>query len=217
MSKDGKYQYACGVNYIHKSRNYGILWVQSLNLSGTWNSISCSDNGEYVIFCAENNKIRVSQDYCVSFTMLLVASGKTLQTVKFLDGGKIIVIYQITDGKFYISRDFGTTWTEFLTGITNYRFYAISDSLQYSTFIYNDTIITSNLIGSGERVDIPGLINIPTQHNINDNAVILLSGSSSNTYSYETNNTNSFNILSSDLDDSGSVSYAILSYGETIN
>lgn len=212
MSKNGKYQSSCGYGSVIYSKTYGLAWKES-NLSSEgilWKSISCSKCGQYQTLCRYNNNILVSEDYGLNWIGSI--SGERdwcLVVITYDENVQLAFVY---GGEIYISNNFGHTWNSCYNTYSNYISCAISDTLQYINVVTDTKLLISKIDGN-----FPGLINIPTKYNINDNCVVLISGSNQNIYSYETNHTNSFNILSSDLDDSSSVSYVILSYGETIN
>lgn len=224
MSDDGKYQSVCGLNgdsnSIMYSKTYGITWKYS-NLNNSdiqWKSISCSYCGQYQTICGINLNsnfipIMTSEDYGVNWVNSL--SGEKNWTSVFVTfNGQRQLAFDY-GGDIYLSLDFGYTWNSCYTNINNnWMSVSVSDTLQYIFILYNNGILISSIINDDK---VPGVITVQTDFNTNPHAVILLSGSNSNIYSYETNFTDNFAILSSDLEDDGMISYQIISYGELLD
>lgn len=225
MSDDGKYQCVCGDNIIKYSKTYGLHWKNStINNNYIWTSISCSSCGQYQSICSGlNSPIMTSEDYGENWNESL--SGiKDWRLISVTSSGQKQLACEY-NGAIYLSVDFGNTWNNFynhnivnthniLHNHPNYNWLsiAVSNTLQYIFVLYNNGIIISSIINDNI---IPGVITVPTKYTTNDHAIILLSGTRPNIYSYETNTTNNFFIMSSDLYDDGEVSYAVISYGET--
>lgn len=232
MSDDGKYQTVCGTNTdnnsVMYSKTYGLLWSHS-NLGNSdidWKYISCSSCGQYQTICS-SDYIKRSEDY--GYNWIESNSGKKnwkichvtpygrIQLACNYDNGIHLqndeTSEEILDEGIYLSKDFGYTWELcYSTKDENCKSLSVSDTLQYIFVVKDNNIITSKIDNNNI---IPGQITVNTKFNINNNATILLTGCNSNRYSYETNFKNSFDIISSDIEDNGNVSYLINSYGET--
>lgn len=215
MSKNGKYQSICGANGTNMySKTYGMNWKYSnLPNNGTqWKSISSSSDGQYQSICGMNDYIYVSEDYGVNWSSSSSIVDNWLSIcVSFL--GQQQITYDNT-GNIYVSLDFGYTWNICYTNVEIPLSLVISDTLQYIIILYSDITVISKIDNDGF---IPGIATVKTNAVINNNGVILLSGSNNNTYSYNTNFTDEFNIISSNMEDDGVCSYEILFYGQDIN
>lgn len=216
MSKNGRYQSVCGVNNDDNtnmySKTYGSIWKYS-NLSNSiisWKSISCSSCGQYQTMCSFTNDIMISEDFGVNWFSSL--SGVKDWCLVFITYDSRIQLACEYGGNIYISRNFGYTWDYCYSTFQNWKSLTVTDTLQYIDVIYENNILTSKIDG-----DVPGIITINTISTINNNATILLSGNNSNLYSYETNHSDSFNIISSDIQDAGTVSYCIMDYGQSFD
>ena len=218
MSKNGKYQSVCGLNdnsnSVMYSKNYGCTWKYS-NLSNSdiqWKSISSSSCGQYQTLCSYGTSIIISDDFGINWIESLSGAHNWCLVYVTYDGQRQLACEY--GGDIYLSLDFGYTWNSCYTSPNpnNWKSISVSGTLQFIDAPYNNDILTSKING-----EIPGFISIPTKSVINDYATILLSGNNSNIYSYEINNINSFNILSSNIEDSGNVSYSILDYGPIID
>ena len=221
MSKSGRYQSVCGTsdysNSILMSKTFGVTWKYSnfQNNSKQWNSISCSSCGQYQTLCGNSEFIFTSDNYGFDWTRTLSGSGNW-NLVYITDKEQ----YQLAcnyDGDIFLSTDFGQNWNSCYTAtntIKNWKSITVSDTLQYITVLYESGMLISKIDNNGF---IPGFIKINTNSVINNNGIILLTGSNPNIYSYETNFNDSFNIISSNLEDDGEVSYSIESYGQILD
>lgn len=218
MSDDGRYQSVCGINSNSNSnmysKTYGINWRYSTlpDSNIQWNSISCSECGQYQSMCTFNEIIITSQDYGITWNNSLSGNKSWKLIFVTLSGQKQLACDY--GGDIYLSDDFGYTWNSCYTSTNNWMSIGVSDTLQYTFAIYNNGMLISSIINDDM---IPGVIIVPTKFNTNPHSIILISGTGPNIYSYETNFTTNFGIISSDLDDEGYVSYAVISYGETFN
>lgn len=218
MSDDGKYQSVCGYNDNSNSNMYsktfGANWKYSnlQNSSIQWISISSSSCGQYITMCSSENNIIISEDYGVNWNDSL--SGSNLWTSVYVTPDGQRQLATIFGGGVYISLDFGYTWTSCYSSTNILLGLTVTDTLQYIFIMYTDGIIISKIINDNK---IPGVVTISTKFDVIPNAVILLSGSNANIYSYDTNFTNSFDIISSNLEDNGQISYEIISYGQTFD
>lgn len=219
MSKNGKNQSVCGSNddsnSVMYSKTYGILWKYS-NLSNSgvqWKNISCSGCGQYQTLCSYETSIMISEDFGINWNQSL--SG---------DGHNWCLVYVTYDGQrqiacdygsnIFLSLDFGFTWNSCSSDQYDWRSISISDTLQFIDIIYQNGILVSKIYNDDK---IPGFITIPAKTIVNNNAIILLSGNSSNTYSYITDDIKFFDIVSSDFEDSGKISYLLLDYGQNFD
>lgn len=213
MSDDGKFQCVCDSVNIMYSKTYGIIWKYGnlLISDNRWNSISSSSCGQYVTTSSDEHDIVISEDYGVSWGVSLSGNHNWVN-VFVTPSGKRQLAYD-SDGKVYLSIDFGYTWEICYNTSNNWKSMVSSDTLQYVFALHDDGLVILKIINDDK---IPGTVTISTNFRINSNAVILLSGDRSNIYTYDTDFTNSFDINSSDYEDNGAVSYAILNYGESI-
>jgi photosystem II stability/assembly factor-like uncharacterized protein len=216
MSGDGKYQTFCGINdsnnSVMYSKTYGVNWKYSnfTDSSIEWKNVSCSDDGQYQTLCGANQPIFISEDYGINWNQSL--SGDSEWIIVYVSSFGQKQIAHNYNGNIYVSLDFGFTWNQCYDTINMWKSLIITKTLQYVIGISDGTSIVSKIEGS-----IPGRLTINTRQEINEHAVILLSGSNLNKYSYETNCSKSFDIISSDFEDNSAISYAILYYGQTVN
>lgn len=219
MSKNGQYQTVCGLldgdnDRIYYSKTYGSIWNNSNCPSVSWNDISISETGQFQLVCGpiDNSgtfkSLAFSTDYGVNFIQNEYGV-KDWVSVSISPNGDRQVLCT-SDGKIWISTDFGATAEESTT-IINSKFCRLTSSLQYIIVLKTSGISFSKIPND---LHIPGVITVSTKGNINSNAVILLSGSRQNIYSYRIINHNTFDIISSDFEDSGQCSYSIQSYGQ---
>jgi hypothetical protein len=222
MSKNGQYQTVCGVydldnSTLMYSKTYGSIWSFSIitDVIG-WNDISISETGQYQIVCS-NSRIYSSDNYGVNFTHVSYGDDKVWLSVSIsLDGQRQLFC---TETKIYISNNFGLTAEPvgkselFPEGIAyeNLTFGRLTSSLQYIIVLKDSGLMVSKIPND---LHIPGVITVNTKGYINSNAVILLSGSRQNIYSYRIINDKTFDIISSDFEDSGQCSYSVQSYGQ---
>jgi photosystem II stability/assembly factor-like uncharacterized protein len=211
VSNNGQIQNVFDSNgNIFYSKNYGMRW-RTIETNYNWKNVSSSISGEFQSAILNgSNKVMISDDYGKTWSV----SNSITSNFSFIDisnNGQYQIVSQL-NGKLYLSVDFGMNWTVHTPGILNFNWKSVkfSQTMQYIIAVNNTGVLVSKLNGN-----IPGIVNIKTNYPTNDHSVILISGNTDNNYYYQTYGTDNFDIISSDISDSGSVSYAIISYGQT--
>lgn len=114
ISSDGRFQSGCTNTDIYQSTNYGISWVKvrfvytNIINQKKWQSCCISNTGQYI--SGSDGKIYNSNDFGLLFYQKIASNGR----MYMIGSGEVQVTLGGTGGS--ISRDFGKTWTAFLTG-----------------------------------------------------------------------------------------------------
>jgi photosystem II stability/assembly factor-like uncharacterized protein len=221
MSSNGKYQSVCGLNNtVMYSKTYGVNWTISTlltDISTKWNSISCSDDGQLQILAGNETNIYFSEDGGINWRISFTSSKEWTHVFVTHDGQRQLACDN--GGSLWVSLNFGKTWNSCPGTTYNFSSICVSKTLQYIVMLYSGGIITSFINNKDiyGKEKIPGILTINTDSQLVPGAVILLSGSNNNIYSYKISSGGSFNILSSDVNDNGAVSYEIINYGQVVN
>lgn len=100
---------------IQKSTDYGASWTSlSGSVSGTWMTIACSSNGQYVVAgttSGTTGNLYVSSNSGTDWTMISSMGVKSWYgTAVSSDGSKMVACAY--NGYIYTSTNYGVTWTE---------------------------------------------------------------------------------------------------------
>ena len=195
ISGNGQYQYAYsngGVNYptdpyTFISSNYGSTWSilttgPSFGVSGGFPVIGTNETGQYVTI-GKNDKLYVSSNYGASFTTITLPS-TGISAVKMTSSGQQQVASKSANTStisYYMSADYGVTWTPNTTLAGIYTSIDISDGTGGTTTttttrvpytyveIINDTSFAdiTNVTVNGVALD-PGLFPITPGNGASD-------------------------------------------------
>ena len=142
ISGNGQYQYAMGYlisssnYYIFISSNYGSTWSllstgPSIEINGSPPNITTNETGQYVTIGKDSTLYR-SSNYGASFTTLpLLPLADSITSVKMTSSGQqqvISIVSSVSTVSYYMSVDYGVTWTPNTTLAGGYGSIDISDS-----------------------------------------------------------------------------------------
>lgn len=154
ISGNGQYQYANGyttsgstyVTFI--SSNYGSTWSllstgPSIGVAGSPPNITTNETGQYVTF-TKDSTLYISSNYGASFTTLpLLPLADSITSVKMTSSGQqqvISIASSVSTVSYYMSVDYGVTWTPNTTLAGSYSSIDISDSTGGTTTTTSTTI-----------------------------------------------------------------------------
>lgn len=151
VSYTGKYQTAVS-DYVYVSNNYGITW-KAKSEKNNWFSVAMSYDGKYQTAVDVNGSIYTSEDY--GETWLPINSGdyyNKWENIKDMIGAKYANVsvsgtgqfqsISVTDGKIYVSSDYGRSWNSILQikqwfGISTSEKNKYQLLCEYSGYLYN--------------------------------------------------------------------------------
>ena len=139
ISGNGQYQYAngyttSGLTYVtFISSNYGSTWSllstgPSIGVAGSPPNIATNETGQYVTI-GKDSTMYVSSNYGASFsTIVLSISSNAITAIKMTSSGQEQVVSISASPSYYMSIDYGATWTPSTTLTGGYSSIDISDS-----------------------------------------------------------------------------------------
>lgn len=135
LSKEVSYN----TTLLNPTFTFGTSFVANPSYTRDWLGIACSSNGQYVaatFYSGGTDGYGISSDYGATFTL---TNGDPNNYIGMSASGQYMIGTSVAFGNFFVSSDFGATWTAISSlGSGNYNTVAISSDGRYQIVAGND-------------------------------------------------------------------------------
>jgi hypothetical protein len=152
---------------FYMSTNNGASWFTVATLEEfSWGEVSISEDGTYIVLCAQQDYLYVSQNSGTTFTQKITDFTRFWEWTDISDNGQYMMASSLADGV-HVSSDYGSTWTEIPnipTDLTSIGFVHVSKTgaSQFAGYFGGELYVSTNsgttfaahTIRSGEYFDI---------------------------------------------------------------